>query len=49
MSVIENNDPHAVVEHHICDWCGEEITEGYYALDGEEVCEECMEERRRFV
>ena len=47
MSVIQNDDPHAVVERHICDWCGEEIEEVYYDLVGEEVCENCIEERRR--
>lgn len=49
MSVIANDDPHAVVIRHICDWCGEEIEDVYYDLCGEEVCENCMEERRRTV
>lgn len=49
MSVIQNDDPHAVVVRHICDWCGEEIEDVYYDLFSEEVCEQCMEERRRTV
>ena len=49
MSVIQNDDPHAVVIRHICDWCGEEIEDVYYDIFSEEVCENCMEERRRTV
>lgn len=49
MSVVYNPDPHALYEIHICDICGEVITDVYYEVYDEEICEECMNENRRYV
>ena len=35
-SEYERNLPH-------CDYCGEPIHEKYYEIDGDTVCEECLE------
>lgn len=30
-----------------CDICGEEIYEDYYDIDGDDVCEECLNDKYR--
>lgn len=30
-----------------CDWCGDEITDTYYSISGEDVCEYCIEKKRK--
>ena len=34
--------PYRNVEVHYCDYCGDELDDEIYIVDGEEVCEDCL-------
>ena len=39
--------PHRNVEVHHCDNCDVELSDEFYVVDGEEVCEDCLKDMFR--
>ena len=42
MGCLGNSCPHMSVPHYYCDYCGDELPDGYIEYDGGEYCESCF-------